>query len=328
MKEGVEESLDKDRESISDWAYIEHYITHAPYYKIIRCLSRLPSSFGNFFRKILFHHIISYYEIALIFNQAHKEAEVLLKSPHNSDIENVIKRESRLNRRKAQALLEEISTHFPEISTSLQNHRAAYYILVNQRDYLEKAFQIGQLKDKQTRVLLGKVESRLYRLHLKSPSYVQPNSHDWLCQFGLLRRIFSEAEMKNILLQRTDKTYSKGDYIYREGEVISSVFAVVRGFAIENCSLDKLETNNGNYWKKGLNPDFMTEYSMGEVVGLFYAIFNPGIYVTRMYNIYIYIYIDAVVSTPMAQIVAFPITLITEMFNRKVYYIESKFILC
>ena len=166
LKESADRALDYEDKELTDWMFIQTYMTSSTYFKFMRTLSNLPL-IGRFFNKAMFYHSSMCYELAVNFLEGHELARNLIENVVDPGVLRKIQAESTHQTNQAENYLEEIAKIFPEISSSLQSKRAAYYVLIHQKAYCEHLAEMGEIDDREAGILHELVMERMYRIHLK-----------------------------------------------------------------------------------------------------------------------------------------------------------------
>ena len=172
LRESADRALDIENRPLSDWKYVHAYVHNHKFFKVLQCLSKLPC-FGTYFQSRLYHKIADSYELAVNFIECHQTAENLLVEVIHSDgpREKVIM-ESKSQRDLAEDYMNSMNKSFPEVSVNLQNKRAAYYILIHQKHYIDNIHQLGELDDKEAGRISDFLTKQLYKIHLYQPKLV------------------------------------------------------------------------------------------------------------------------------------------------------------
>jgi len=139
---------------------------------------------GNYFRRQLFQQFSFQYDAVVNYLEAHELTQCLIKDQLSSyeQVAPIIQESEEQVLEAEKYLNEQIEDLFPEISKSIQQRRAAYFILNHQfcnsflfnlPVYVEELEKRGQIDEKEAKLLMQNITKKIHRLQVDPPEIVR-----------------------------------------------------------------------------------------------------------------------------------------------------------
>lgn len=235
LKEATDWDLDDDGTPMSSWDFISASFMNPTYVNAMIKMKNWPVV-GKYAKNNLLDHLTLVYDVVTNYINAHEETDDLAKKfPFNEYVLQTILEESDRNREMAEDYIKNyLDVSFPEIRKSIHMKKAAYSILVKQREYLNETYNQGQIEEKEFKTLKKTVDKLVYNLSETSDTWDFPDVKEFIKSTAFFKGISNE-EIDLILKDSAERAYSQDEIITKEGNKLENIIIITRGNATETC---------------------------------------------------------------------------------------------
>ena len=228
-------ALDSEKNCMSDWDLLKSEIYNNRYMAFLNRFSKLPG-LGRLFRRFINDVVLRAYDASYTFISAHEEAENIMDQMEvdidEQLFEEVMEEAHAQVEKCREFLLNIIIDKYPDLVVQLQTTKACKCLIVAQKKLTKKTFELGIIKELEYKYLnsaLNQTRQRLKKeLKFDLPSLKQI----------LINRFptVSRDEIFEILPNIVEITVAPGENIFKEDEVASGGFLILRGRVREKSS--------------------------------------------------------------------------------------------